>query len=110
MTKAELVAKIAAKADLNKASAERALNAVLESIEATLVEEGKLTLTGFGSFMVEKREARTGRNPRTGSQIEIPAANAVKSIKDRFRVLHRRNAPGAERSLTPEHLPFTCVV
>ena len=78
MTKAELVAKIAAKADLNKASAERTLNAVLESIEATLVEEGKLTLTGFGSFMVEKREARTGRNPRTGSQIEIPAANAVK--------------------------------
>ena len=78
MTKAELVAKIAAKADLNKASAERALNAVLVAVEETFAEEGKLTLTGFGSLVVEKREARTGRNPRTGSQIEIPAANVVK--------------------------------
>ena len=87
MTKAELVAKIAAKADLNKASAERALNAVLESIEATLVEEGKLTLTGFGSFMVEKREARTGRNPRTKEAISIPASaypvfKTGKALKD----------------------------
>ena len=78
MTKAELVAKIAAKADLNKASAERALNAVLVAFEETLAEEGKLTLTGFGSLVVEKREARTAANPRTGPQIEIPAANVVK--------------------------------
>ena len=77
MTKAELVAKIAAKADLNKASAERALNAVLVAFEETLAEEGKLTLTGFGSLVVEKREARTGRNPKTGNTINIPASKTV---------------------------------
>ena len=43
-----------------------------------MAEKEKLTLTGFGSFVVEKREARIGRNPRTGSQIEIPAAKVVK--------------------------------
>ena len=78
MTKAELVAQIATKADLNKASAERTLNVILDSIGEILAEKEKLTLTGFGSFVVEKREARIGRNPRTGSQIEIPAAKVVK--------------------------------
>jgi DNA-binding protein HU-beta len=78
MTKAELVAKIAEKANLNKANAERALNAFLESVEATLVSEGKLTLTGFGTFLVDERKARTGRNPRTGGAIQIPAARVVK--------------------------------
>ena len=78
MTKTELVAQIATKADLNKASAERTLNVILDSIGEILAEKEKLTLTGFGSFVVEKREARIGRNPRTGSQIEIPAAKVVK--------------------------------
>ena len=78
MTKAELVAQIATKADLNKASAERTLNVILDSIGEILAEKEKLTLPGFGSFVVEKREARIGRNPRTGSQIEIPAAKVVK--------------------------------
>ena len=87
MTKAELVAKIAAKADLNKASAERALNAVLVAFEETLAEEGKLTLTGFGSLVVEKREARTGRNPKTKEEIQIPATKVPafkpgKALKD----------------------------
>ena len=78
MTKADLVAKIAEKANLTKANAERALNAFLETVEGTLVKDGKLTLTGFGTFMVEKRGARTGRNPRTGQAIKIPAAKVVK--------------------------------
>lgn len=78
MTKAELVAKIADKASTTKANAERALNAFLEAVEATLVKEGKLTLTGFGTFVVEKRKARTGRNPRTGKAITIPATKVVK--------------------------------
>lgn len=78
MTKAELVAKIADKASTTKANAERALNAFLEAVEATLVKEGKLTLTGFGTFVVEQRKARTGRNPRTGKAITIPATKVVK--------------------------------
>ena len=65
MTKADLVEKIAAKANLTKAAAERALNAFLASVEDALVKESKLTLTGFGTFAVEHRKARQGRNPRT---------------------------------------------
>lgn len=78
MTKAELVVKIAEKSNLTKANAERALNAFLETVESTLVNEGKLTLTGFGTFLVEQRNARTGRNPRTGEEIQIPATKVVK--------------------------------
>jgi len=78
MTKADLVGKIAEKANVTKANAERSLNAFLDTVEATLVKEGKLTLTGFGTFVVDKRKARTGRNPRTGEKIKIPAAKVVK--------------------------------
>lgn len=78
MTKADLVAKIAEKAGISKADGERALNAFLDAVEGTLVSEGKLTLTGFGTFAVEQRKARTGRNPRTGKEIKIPAAKVVK--------------------------------
>lgn len=78
MTKADLVAKIAEKASISKADAERALNAFVEAVEATLVNEGKLTLTGFGTFAVEERKERTGRNPRTGQEIKIPSTKVVK--------------------------------
>ncbi len=78
MTKADLVEKMAEKANMTKANAERALNAFLESVEATLVKDGKLTLTGFGTFAVESRQERKGRNPRTGEEITIPASKVVK--------------------------------
>lgn len=78
MTKAELVAQIASKANLTKAAAERSLNAMLESIQDILAEEGKLTLTGFGTFAVETRKERKGRNPRTGDPITIAASKIVK--------------------------------
>ncbi len=78
MTKADLVAQVAAKANLTKSAAERLLNATLESIQEVLVNEGKLTLTGFATFAVEERKERTGRNPRTGESIVIPASKVVK--------------------------------
>ncbi len=78
MTKADLVVKIAEKANLTKANAERSLNALLDAVEETLVSEGKLTLTGFGTFAVETRKARVGRNPRTGDAINIPESKVVK--------------------------------
>ena len=78
MTKAELVGKIAAKANITKASAERSLNSFLEAVKDALTKEGKLTLTGFGAFAVETRKARKGRNPRTGAEIRIPASKVVK--------------------------------
>lgn len=78
MTKADLVSKMAEKAGLTKTDSEKALNAFLESVQGTLVSEGKLTLTGFGTFAVEQRKARNGRNPRTGQEIKIPACKVVK--------------------------------
>lgn len=78
MTKADLVDKIAAKAGITKVAAEKALTAFLGSVQDQLVKEGKLTLTGFGTFVVEKRQERKGRNPRTGAVIKIPATKVVK--------------------------------
>ena len=78
MTKAELIEKIATKANTTKASAERSLNAFLDSVKGVLAKNGKLTLTGFGTFAVEKRSERKGRNPRTGATIKIPASKVVK--------------------------------
>lgn len=78
MTKADLVEMIATKANLTKAAAERALNAFLASVTDGLKQEEKLTLTGFGTFVVENRKERQGRNPRTGAAITIPASKMVK--------------------------------
>lgn len=78
MTKADLVDKIAEKAGLTKVASEKALNAFLDSVNEVLLAEGKLNLTGFGTFAVETRQARKGRNPRTGETITIPATKVVK--------------------------------
>ena len=78
MTKADLVAKIADHSSLSKASAEKALNALLETIQEALASEDKLTLPGFGALTVEKRGERTGHNPRTGEAIIIPACRVIK--------------------------------
>lgn len=78
MTKAELVTQIASKANLTKAAAERSLNAMLDAIQDILADEGKLTLTGFGTFAVETRKERKGRNPRTGDEIIIASSKVVK--------------------------------
>lgn len=78
MTKADLVDKIAAKSGLTKAASDKAVAAFLASVQEELVKSGKLTLTGFGTFAVEKRKERVGRNPRTGAAIKIPASKVVK--------------------------------
>ena len=73
MTKAELIEFIAENADLTKADAGRALDAMIEGITEGLKSKGKVTLVGFGPFSATEREARTGRNPQTGATVEIPA-------------------------------------
>lgn len=78
MTKADLIDRIAAEANLTKAAAERTLNTFLDAVTEGLAAEGKLMLTGFGTFVVESRKARAGRNPRTGESIIIPASKTVK--------------------------------
>jgi DNA-binding protein HU-beta len=78
MTKAELIEMVATKSGLSKADAEKAVNATLGAVEAGLISEGKVTFQGFGSFTVEERKARVGRNPRTGEEMKIAATNVVK--------------------------------
>jgi len=77
MTKAELVAKIADKIGTSKAQAEASMNAILETIQEELAAGNKLTLTGFGTFSVSERKARTGRTPRTGTALNIPACKVA---------------------------------
>jgi DNA-binding protein HU-beta len=87
MNRSELVAKIAEKSELTKKDSEKALSAFTESVTAALKSGEKIQLIGFGTFEVRKREARTGRDPRTGKPIKIrasksPAFKAGKSLKD----------------------------
>ncbi len=78
MTKADLVTNIATKSGMTKAAAERTLNALLDAVQEELCKGGKLTLSGFGTFAVESRKERKGRNPRTGQVITIKASKIVK--------------------------------
>ena len=87
MNKAELIDKIAEAADISKATATRALDAVIESVTKELKKGNAVTLVGFGTFAVRKRAARSGRNPRTGETIKIkasknPSFKAGKALKD----------------------------
>ncbi|CAM8641576.1 MAG TPA: HU family DNA-binding protein [Burkholderiaceae bacterium] len=78
MNKTDLIEHIAKNADISKAAAGRALDALLSGVKTTLKKGGSVTLVGFGTFAVAKRAARTGRNPRTGDAIKIKAAKLPK--------------------------------
>jgi len=78
MNKSELIDSIANSAELTKADASRALDAFITTVTSTLRNDDSITLVGFGTFKVSNRSARTGRNPRTGEPIQIPASNTVK--------------------------------
>lgn len=88
MNKQELINEVAERAGLAKKDAEKAVNAVLDTVADTLAQGDKVQLIGFGSFETKTREARTGRNPQTKEAIEIPATTvpvfkAGKALKDR---------------------------
>lgn len=78
MTKDELVSAMAEAADISKAAADRALKAFIDSVVTATAKGHKVTLVGFGTFSTSERKARTGRNPRTGTEIKIPAATVPK--------------------------------
>ena len=87
MNKTELIAATAEKAGLSKKDAERALNAAIDAVTASLVAGEKVQISGFGIFETKDREARVGRNPHTKQAIEIPATRvpafkASKNLKD----------------------------
>jgi len=75
MNKTEFVDAIADKADVQKSDAAKIIDSMVDVIGDTLKKGDQITLIGFGTFLVSKREARKGRNPRTGEEIEIAASN-----------------------------------
>jgi len=77
MSKTDLVNYVAEQTGLTKADAARALEAVIGGVTEGLKNEGKVTITGFATFAAKKKEASTGRNPRTGEAVQIPARVAV---------------------------------
>ena len=87
MNKSELIDAIAASADIPKAAAGRALDAMIETVSESLKKGDPVVLVGFGTFSVKERAARTGRNPQTGQPIQIAAATLPtfkpgKALKD----------------------------
>lgn len=78
MTKADLIDSIASKLDMPKGQAERAVNTVFDDIVGALRNGDKVNISGFGTFTVSNRKARTGRNPKTGEPIDIPASRSAK--------------------------------
>ena len=87
MNKAELIDAVADAADISKAAAARSVDTVLEVITDSLKKGDAVTLVGFGTFSTRRREARMGRNPRTGEPIQIgastlPVFKAGKGLKD----------------------------
>ncbi|QHH96718.1 HU family DNA-binding protein [Acinetobacter dispersus] len=87
MNKSELISHIAAAAGISKTQATAALQAVETGVIDTLANGGQVALTGFGTFSVKERAARTGRNPKTGEELQIkaskvPSFKAGKGLKD----------------------------
>jgi DNA-binding protein HU-beta len=87
MNKSELIQAVAESADIPKATAAKAVDAVVENIKDSLAKGDQVTLIGFGTFSVRERAARVGRNPRTGERLDIKAANVPvfkpgKALKD----------------------------
>lgn len=87
MKKTEFIDALSESANLSKADASRALDAMVDIVTSALKKGDQVVLTGFGTFLVRKREARSGRNPRTGEVIQIDASNvpafkAGKALKD----------------------------
>jgi DNA-binding protein HU-beta len=87
MNKSDIIEHIAKSAEVSKSAAERAIDAMVVAVKSSLRKGDSVTLAGFGSFYVAERAARTGRNPRTGAEIQIGAARiprfrAGKALKD----------------------------
>ena len=87
MNKADLIEQIAQAAEISKSAAERAVDALVVAVKSSLRKDELVALVGFGTFYPSKRAARTGRNPRTGAEVQIAAARlpkfrAGKGLKD----------------------------
>lgn len=88
MTKNELAAIVADKADISKEKANEVINTITDEITAAMVRDDTVSLIGFGTFNQRQRSARKGKNPQTGAEINIPASKSVgfkagKALKER---------------------------
>jgi len=87
VNKADLIEQIAQAAEISKSAAERSIDALVAAVKTSLRKDEEVTLVGFGTFYAARRQARTGRNPRTGEAVSIAAARvpkfrAGKALKD----------------------------
>lgn len=87
MNKTDLINEVASKADMTKKDAEKVINAFFSTVESALQSGDKVQLIGFGTFEARERQARKGRNPQTGAEIDIPATKVPvfksgKALKD----------------------------
>jgi len=103
MTKADLIEGLANKLGMGKGEAERAVNIVLDDIINALKQGDRVNISGFGTFSVSSRQARTGRNPKTGESIEISASRSAKfkpgkQLKDSLNVSEGVLGPPLEQS------------
>ncbi len=87
MNKTELIAAVSEKTGVSKKDCEKTISAMLDQVAESLAQGDKVQIVGFGSFEVKERQARTGRNPKTGEAVEIAASKAPvfkagKALKD----------------------------
>ena len=99
MKKSEMVGHVAGRMGLNKSAAEGAVDAVFEVIAEALAREEAVRIAGFGTFETKSRSARTGRNPRTGESVSIPASKApsfkaAKALRDAVNGGRKAKADG----------------
>lgn len=93
MTKSELIEEVADRIDVPKNRASSIVNAIFESMKEALVEDERIELRGFGSFSIRNYDARVGRNPRTGEEVQVPPRKSVhfkvgKELKHRVDTLN----------------------
>lgn len=100
MNKTELIAAMAEASGLSKKDCEAALAAFITTTESALKAGNKVQLVGFGSFEVKERAARTGKNPATGEQIDIPASKALRSKQERLSKTPSSNLKTHREALT----------
>jgi DNA-binding protein HU-beta len=101
MTKADLIEALANKLGINRGDAEKAVNIVLDDIVNALKQGERVNISGFGTFSVSARQARTGRNPKTGESIEISASRSAKfkpgkQLKDSLNDAAGSSQPSAQ--------------
>jgi len=103
MTKADLIDGLANKLGLNKNEAEKAVNIILDDVINALKQGDRVNISGFGTFSVSTRQARTGRNPKTGESIQISASRSAKfkpgkQLKDSLNEMEGSPQPSAPAS------------